>query len=211
MNTTQLQTQPAARSDHDAPTPPPERASVPTTAEKPTARRRNRRLVAVAAGLLSLASVVGIAGPAEAATGRTGTHYRSATSCAGISSPVVAGRSRVVAAAPVMYSANTTGGQDSGTVRFRQRLLRWNGTAWVASQQSAVWSGFATDNTAGLDFSDGTRTLRRPQITFNAGPGYYSVVTDYWWTAHNTTNTGSNVATALHSPSTNTGYCNFRY
>jgi hypothetical protein len=188
-------------------------ALLPTLTPAPTAGRgrARRKVLAVTVGLLSMAGVVGLAGPADAATGKTGTHYRSATACRSIASPVTAAQSTVVAAAPVIYAANTTTGLDGQTVRFRQRLLRWNGASWVAAGQSAVWSGFATDSTAGLDFSDGSRTLRRPQITFNAGPGYYAVVTDYWWAATNRTTGGSNVATATHSPSTSVDYCNFRY
>lgn len=181
-----------------------------TVAEStPTRRPRGRHaLVALAAVALSILSVVGVAGTAEAATGRTGVHYVSSAACKGIS-PVMASQSQVVVQAPTIYAANTTSGLDGQTVRFRQRLLRWNGSTWVAAGQSAVWSGFATDSTAGLDFSDGSRTLRRPQITFTAGKGSYAVVTDYWWAATNYTTGGSNSANAYHSPSSNTTYCTF--
>jgi hypothetical protein len=173
-----------------------------------TGRRRGQRLrrAALTVGL----AVVGIgavaASPAAAATGSTGVHYRSAATCMGISSPVVAGQSRVRVAAPTIYAANTTAGLDAQYVSFRQRLVRWNGARWVATDQySAVWRGFATDARAAVDFTSGTRTVRRPSFDFTAGPGYYAVVTDYWWPR------GSDSAYAYHTPSANTGYCGFVY
>lgn len=179
------------------------------TTNRPNRFRRAARLAAAVCGA---AIVLGAAAPAGAATGTTGTHYPSAATCNGISSPVEARRSQVVAAAPTMFAPNTTTGRDAGTVQFRQRLLKWNGTAWVsAGQASAVWTGFAMDDTAALDFSDGTRTLRRPQITFTTGPGYYAVQTDHWFTAHGSGAKGSNVTNAVHKPSTSTSFCYFRY
>lgn len=192
--------------------------TVPTTSEladdtvaEPTRTRRPRgrhAIIALAAVALSVLSVVGVSGTAEAATGRTGVHYKSSAACKGIS-PVMASQSQVVVQAPTMYAANTTSRVDAQIVRFRQRLLRWNGSAWVAAGSSAVWSGFATDSTAALDFGDGTRVLRRPQITFTAGKGYYAVVTDYWWAATSYTSGGSNAAVANHSPSSSTSFCTF--
>ena len=191
--------------------------TVPTTSEltddtvaepTPTRRPRGRRLLMLAAVVVSMASMVGIAGTAGAATGRTGTHYRSKATCQAIS-PVMGTQDRITVAAPVIYAANTTSRVDAQVVKFRQRLVRWNGSSWVAAGSSKVWSGFATDTTAALDFGDGTRTLRRPQITFTAGKGYYAVVTDYWWAATSYTAGGSDAAYATHSPSSSTSYCAF--
>jgi hypothetical protein len=182
------------------------------SSEGSKSHRRPVRFAMVAVlALMGALSSVAFSSTAGAATGLTGLHYLSAATCRPISSPVVAARSQVAAAAPIMYAANTTSGLDGQTVSFRQRLQVWNGSTWVASSQSAVWSGFATDGTAGLDFSDGSRTLRRPVITFTAGPGYYRVVTDYWWAATGRTSGGSNSAVAQHSPSSTTAYCGFSY
>lgn len=178
------------------------------TTTKP--HRRAARMV-VAAVLMAAVGVAATAGSAGAATGRTGVHHRSAATCQGIS-PVMASQSRIRVEAPTMFAANTSSAVDGQIVRFRQRLLRWNGTAWVSTgQASAVWSGFATDSKAALDFSDGRRTLRRPAITFTTGPGYFAVVTDYWFAATNRTAGGSNMAVAKHAPSPNTTYCGFQH
>ena len=133
--------------------------------------------------------------PAGAATGTTGVHTRSGATCKAISSPVVAMNDVVSVAAPVIDAANTSSMLDGQTVSFRQRLLKWNGSSWAATNQySAVWSGFATHATAALDFSNGSQTVRRPTFNFTAGAGYDAVVTDYWWGATNRTSGGSDMA-----------------
>src|SRR5262245_40357350 len=98
------------------------------TGDEATTRRgpgRRLRRAALALGLTVL-GVSAFANSAEAATGSTGVHYRSAATCMGISSPVMAAQSRVRVAAPVIYAANTTAGVDAQFVSFRQRLVRWN-------------------------------------------------------------------------------------
>ena len=178
-----------------------------TNPARKTSRARHTARVA----LISAAAIIGLGVTAStanaAATGTTGLHYVSAAACKGISSPVVAMSDVVSVNAPVIYAANTTSGLDGQFVSFRQRLEKWNGAAWVATNQySSVWKGFATDNTAALDFSDGTRTVRQPAFNFNAGAGYYRVVTDYWWS-----NGTDLTVPAYHTPSSNTGFCGFAY
>jgi len=180
-----------------------------TTAAHKSIRGRRTFRAALISGIALIGLGVG-AGTADAA-GTTGFHYLSNATCKAISSPVQAMSDTISAAAPVVYAANTSSMLDGQNVSFRQRLLKYSNGSWFQVGQSAVWTGFATDATAALDFSDGTRTLRQPIITFTAGPGYYAVVTDYWWGATNRTAGGSDVQTAFHSPSNNTGYCSFTY
>lgn len=183
-----------------------------TTAAARSGRRGRLTARAALVGGVALLGLGVSVGTADAATGTTGLHYRSNATCKPIASPVQASSDIVSVAAPVIYAANTSSMLDGQTVSFRQRLVRWNGTSWVATNQySAVWSGFATDATAALDFSDGTRTVRQPAFDFTAAPGYYAVVTDYWWGATNRSSGGSNVATAYHSPAANNLYCGFIY
>lgn len=174
--------------------------------------RRGRRTarVALVGGMALLG--IGVGTTAASATGLMGFHYRSSATCKAISSPVQAMNDVVSVAAPVIYAANTSSMLDGQMVSFRQRLVKLNGTVWVATNQySAVWTGFATDATAALDFSDGTRTVRQPAFNFTAGPGTYAVVTDYWWGATNRTSGGSDMAWAYHSPSYYDTQCFFTY
>ena len=187
-----------------------------TTAPSTSAPRRLAGRIRATVGIALLAGlgVVALgAAPAGAVTGTTGVHYRSAAACQPISSPVIAAQDRIVAQAPKIFAANTSTALDAQTVSFRQRLAKWNGSAWIyTGSNSAWWNGFATDATAALDFTNSAgQTLRMPVVTFTAGPGYYAVVTEYSFAPTNRTTGGSDAAFGYHSNSTSVDYCGFTY
>lgn len=181
-----------------------------TTGSGRTSSMRHIARLGVAAGTIGV--IVLAAATAQAATGRTGTHYVSTATCRPISSPVVAGQDVINVKAPTIYAANVTSGQDAQFVGFRQRMVKWNGSAWVnTGQASALYQGFATDSTAALDFKDPQgRTYRMPEFNLTAAKGYQAVVTDYYWYNSNTV-TGSDAAYAWHSNNNPTSYCTFAY
>ncbi|HUR76742.1 MAG TPA: hypothetical protein VMZ22_02265 [Acidimicrobiales bacterium] len=176
---------------------------------------RIRRIIAAAAIGAVAALGVGLGGSAaHAVTGSTGTHYKSVATCDSHGSSAVTGSmDTITVKAPTIYAVNATSGFDSQIVSFRQRLVKWNGSAWVnTGSQSAVWSGPASDRSAARDFTDGQgHTYTMPSFTFNAGAGYYAIVTDYAWNQSAGMPSGSDMAFAVHSNNNPTAYCTFQY
>jgi hypothetical protein len=176
-----------------------------TTTTRSAGGRRPRRLAraTLAVGL----SVLGVAVASQtttAATGQTGAHRPSRAICKEVSGPVTDAESQIRAQTPAIFAVNKTRGVDTQFVSFRHRLLKWRGGRWVNVSQTAIWRGLATDATPATDFKSGGKTLRRPVFDFPTGPGYYAIMTDYWWP------NGDDSLVANHTPSRDAGYCTFR-